>query len=398
MARRRRRNRQSSYLDRFGYPSPGQLRREASTYAQASLPTRKSIMRQYGQSIDDVGGFTRALVSLLRGPGTDTGYDQALASQQSMDAAGQARLAGLGIDPAAAATLGSFGRSTGTELASSAAAEEAFSRRQPGIAGSRGALAQTGLVKARGEALDERAEAYRGAFQQALQQVRQNALAMASFNANQFNADRSFQQQQAAADVQASQFNRSMAWQREQFYAGLRAEDRQAAAGGGDLSQYTPSQITNFMDDAASTIDLAKNGIENPKYDPTMPQGPNNRRYSVAPNPTGRQMGGNVPDAPELFRHMIRHGIPSQIALQALQGQYSQTRMELTTRSVFGQQWQKVMKELYPGWKWNKPTGSTFGIGGVFGNRGGVRGGSPSRFEWPSGQHTGTSWVYGGRT
>ena len=180
--------------------------------AQASLPTRGSIYRQYGRAIGDVEGFSRALVSLLReeAPGITRGYDEAIGQQRAVNTAAEGRLRALG--PEYAVAPGAAGDAGMSRLLAQRAAAGSYAGRQPGIAASRGALAGSGLVNARGEALRQRAEAFRPAFYNALQQVQQAALARATAGASIAQSDRSFAEQ-------VRQFNAQLRAQQERDLA-----------------------------------------------------------------------------------------------------------------------------------------------------------------------------------
>lgn len=256
MARRR------SYLRQAGYPRPRQLRREAAIYANAALPSRRSIRRQYGRSLHDVEGFTRSLVELLRGGvgSVDSAYDEAAAAQGAADVAGRARLSELGLPggEAAAATLGAGSRSALGDILRSGAASETFMAKQPGIGAARGSLAQLGLVNARDEALTQRGEAYRSAFAQALQQVRQNALAMAQFNMQGQQFERQMRQSnrqfRAGQKLQWAQLSE----QQREFDKQLRRDTQEAMAGGG----WTPTQLQGFQSDAYDgAVSAAQHGV-----------------------------------------------------------------------------------------------------------------------------------------
>src|SRR5690349_15371763 len=109
-----------------GYPGPQQVQQAAQNDANAAVPTRGSIMSQYGQSLGDVSAFTRALVSLLRGsPNPGAGYSSAEQAQSAVDNTIASRLAALGGQygaGSAAAASGLGGSALSSLLAKGAAA------------------------------------------------------------------------------------------------------------------------------------------------------------------------------------------------------------------------------------------------------------------------------------
>jgi hypothetical protein len=80
-------------------PSP---RKQAAAAAQAAVPTKRSINRQYGTEIGDVENFTTALAHLLQqGPSAQGAYNTAIQGQQGIDAAAQHALGVTGTPYAA---------------------------------------------------------------------------------------------------------------------------------------------------------------------------------------------------------------------------------------------------------------------------------------------------------
>jgi len=224
-------------------------RREARRIAGAAVPTKRSIYRQYGRAIDDVTGFTQALVSLLRDSGPNP-YKEAIAGAQDINEAGMQRLAALGVDPAAGATLGAGQDQSLEGLLERSAAEGAYTRRQPGIAASQGALAQQGLVQGRQDALHERADAFRSAYVQAIEQVKANAFQHQQFREQKREADRNFAFQQQQFAEQQRQFDAEQKRLRDQY-----AAEQQAAL---QKSPYTAAQISAFR---ATTSEQVVNAI-----------------------------------------------------------------------------------------------------------------------------------------
>jgi hypothetical protein len=169
----------------YGFPSDQALIQQALGLARAGVPTRRGIRREYGRAIGDVSGFTKALIGLLRQDDIGGAYTKPLAEEQSARAAAAARLGALGPEYAGAdIAAGAAGESGLSLLRANQGAASAYGRKQPGIAGARGALGILGLVNARTDALSKRREDIGSNFAQALQQARSAALQQASTNAD----------------------------------------------------------------------------------------------------------------------------------------------------------------------------------------------------------------------
>jgi hypothetical protein len=233
MARRRRRN----PLGAFGYPGDSYLRRQAALLAGASLPSEGSINRQYGAQLNDVRGFTQALVGLLRDAGPDAGaaYDPAIAQQRGINTAAQARLAEFGPEYANLGAATAEGPLSG--LLERQAASQSYASRQPGIAARAGALQGQGVLSARQEALTARGEQFHQALPGLFYQLQQNAQGQA-------NTNRQFSFEQAQAREQRRQFDVEQQRLRDQFAA------EQSAAAARGTSRWTPTQINNFAKQA----------------------------------------------------------------------------------------------------------------------------------------------------
>jgi len=298
MAKRRRRN--TSPYARYGYPTEAELRREAASLANASLPSISGIRRQYAQAQGDVGGFTRSLVDLLRqqGEAAKGTYADASAQQKAITDTATARLSALapGYEGAGAAA-GAIGDSAASALNARGAAAGDFAQAQPGIAGNRGALLATGLTNAQIDALKARADAYRGAFAQSNQQVHAQALAEA-----QGAASLSLQQQGLALQRQAQAFQESQA------LAGT-AKDTAAARKAMRANAY------DFSERAAT----GQIGLPNPDY-----------------NPADKSSPKMIPFTPlQAYQHMIGQGIPKRIALSALKQFYSTQEMRQLMAALY---------------------------------------------------------------
>jgi hypothetical protein len=234
-------------------------KQQAAAAAQAAVPTKGSINRQYGTEIGDVEGFTTALAHLLQtGPSAQGAYQSALGAQQGIDAAAQHALGVSGTPYAAGsqAAAAGLGTSALSALNARGAAAGAYGATLPHVAAARGTLGVQSLLTAKNQAMQTRNESYAQAFQQALQQARQNAEAMREFNVNSRLQNRQLnaQIQQNRADNQyryaalqqnQNQFNRSQALSFQEFQARLRAS-LQSGSGSG-LSGYTPNEISSLQ-------------------------------------------------------------------------------------------------------------------------------------------------------
>jgi hypothetical protein len=232
-------------------PTP---RKEAAAAAQAAVPTKGSINRQYGQSISDVEGFTTALAHLLQqGPSAQGAYQSAIQGQQGIDAAAQHALGVTGTPYAAGsqAAAAGLGTSALSALNARGAAAGAYGATLPHVAAARGTLGVQSLETARNQALQQRSESYSQAFQQALQQARQNAEAMREFNVNtgiqkqqmsiqqrQFAAGQAYQY--AALRQNQNQFQQSQAQAWQEHLMSLRASLQNGSAPG--LARFTPNE------------------------------------------------------------------------------------------------------------------------------------------------------------
>jgi hypothetical protein len=237
-------------------PSP---RKQAAAAAQAAVPTKRSINRQYGTEIGDVENFTTALAHLLQqGPSAQGAYNTAIQGQQGIDAAAQHALGVTGTPYAAGsqAALGGMGASALSALNARGAAAGAYGATLPHVAAARGTLGVQSLETARGEAIKQRNESYSQAFQQALQQARQNAEAMREFNVNtglqrrqmsiqqrQFAAGQAYQY--AALRQNQNQFQQSQSQQFAEYQMGLRAKLASGSAPG--LARFTPNEIAGLQ-------------------------------------------------------------------------------------------------------------------------------------------------------
>jgi hypothetical protein len=184
----------------YGFPSDQALIQQALGLARAGVPSRRGIKREYGRAIGDVSGFTKALIGLLRQDDIGGAYAKPLAEEQSARAAAAARLASLGPEYAGAdIAAGAAGESGLSLLRANQGAASAYGRKQPGIAGASGALGILGLVNARTDALSKRREDISSNFAARLADVRNQALQIASTN-----ADIDFKQQGLNLDALAA--------------------------------------------------------------------------------------------------------------------------------------------------------------------------------------------------
>lgn len=162
-----------------GMPSQAQIQAQALQLARASVPTMGSINRQFRRSETDMQGFTKALVSILRGDANrvSSGYSGAIKQQEALDTQA-AKSLGAKVGPeydAAADTALARGSTAVGSLIAKQAGQGALAQRQPGFAAGRGWLARMGLEQQRQDALANRSDALRQSFTQAYQQVQSNA-------------------------------------------------------------------------------------------------------------------------------------------------------------------------------------------------------------------------------
>jgi hypothetical protein len=259
-------------------PGGGQLRRQARQIAAASVPTRRSITRQYGREQADVGGFTRAVLTLLgQGPGVGAAYAPEVAQQQKIDAAARVRLQALGgaYGAGSAAAVGGMGDSAASRLLSQQAAAQAYGAQLPHVAAARGALAEQGLISNMNEALRQRAEGVRQALPGALQQVENTALARSQLIGNLQN--QRFQQQLASQQLalqresqgeRVREFNRSqdLEWARLRASiagpAGVAAGSGRGIAGPGFLGGFQGlGRVTGLTANEVSGRVRTANGV-----------------------------------------------------------------------------------------------------------------------------------------
>ncbi len=217
-------------------PSNKSLRRQASQLTNAGLPSKRSIRRQYTRAEGDAGGFTSALVSLLKGEQGTAGqaYGSAISQQNQIDDAARQQLGGLGegYGGGAAAKVGATGDSAISGLLQGQAAASDYASRQPGIAAGRGALAQEGLVNAMTDAMKQRQDSYRSGFAANYQQVQQNAQSRELAIANLGLSQQQLALSQRSEAFQEGQANRSYAEQVREFNI-RQADARQTAAAAG---------------------------------------------------------------------------------------------------------------------------------------------------------------------
>lgn len=292
-----------------GYPSAGQINQQAAAAAGAAVPTRGSIMQQYGQGLQDTSAFTRALISLLRsGPNAGAGYMQAEQAQNAIDSAAANRLAALGSPYSAgsAAALQGMGNSALSGLLSRGAAASAYGAKMPGVAAARGALAQQGLITARNQALTQRNQAYTQAYQQARQQALQNALAystaLGNYNLNNQKLAQQQAQFQAQLGEQAREFNLSNAYR----YASLAASARTDTGSGATIAKALGLTQNEFMGSVSKAIQSLSGTPADMARVPVY--GPNGKVIGYNLKPVG---GSGSPSA-------LDAGVPFAQAIQTL--------------------------------------------------------------------------------
>lgn len=264
-----------------GYPSPKQIQKTALALARASLPTKRSINRDYGRSISDVNGFTAALLANLKGAEGQIGggYDASIADQNTVDAAARARLQALGGEYGAgsAAAVGGIGDSAASRLIANRAAATSYGAQLPAVAGARGQLLQSGLVQQRGDALKNRADQLRQAYTQAYQQVSDSALSRAVAGANIRNQAAQLDLSRASLQERAREFNANFGLQQQQFLASLQGSSSRAGVSGiAKQLGLTPNEIHGILGDAATILngtapDTARVPVYGMRPDPNDP-------------------------------------------------------------------------------------------------------------------------------
>lgn len=232
-----------NYLRRFGYPSSQELRMEAQGLASASVPTVRQVSTPYNQQIRSTKDYLAAVQSALADTtaGVNQGYDASLAQSQGVDAAANARLAGLGLGADSAgvqAAQGARGDSATQALIANAAAAKGAAAQNPAIAA--GQASQFAQVTGNKliDALANRRDALSQAFFQALSQVKQEGLATAQFNQSQsqFLQNAAMQKQQNAQ----AQANTDRAYNEgvREFNISRKDAKQQAAAASLSPSEY----------------------------------------------------------------------------------------------------------------------------------------------------------------
>lgn len=331
---------------------------QAAQAAQAAVPTKGSINRQYGQSISDVEGFTTALARLLGGmPSAQGAYNTAISQQQGIDSAAQAALRATGTPYAAGsgAAVAGLGTSALSNLNARGAAAGAYAATLPHVAAARGTLGVQSLETARQNALQTRNEDYRQAYLSALAQARQNAVQQRqfeqSFGLQKANLTGYLNGKPTLAEQQILSENR-------RYFANLRTERLIASlkygSGGSTLTQgsvlngtgltkatgLTAGEVNvqvakadSILQPALKTKATAIYGYQNPqtgKITQVEPAGSKFPRVVIGYRniPTGGggdPVSSGVPFAVAL-RELGNQGIPAPIAFYAAARLYSQAR------------------------------------------------------------------------
>ncbi len=246
--------------------NPGSPIKQAQAAANAAVQTRGSINQQYGQSIQDATGFTRALMSLLNGmPGAAAGYAPAIAQQTAIGNAAAGRIAavtgGMPTSASSGAAVGGLADSALSHLVANQAAAKTMQSQLPYAAAARGALADQSLITARNQALQQRNQQYSQAFQSALSQARQQAEVMREFGINtglrqqqiQLQAQNQAQNnayRYAALAQNQSQFKQAQAQHWQETLARLQASIHAGSAPG--LAGLSPSQVASYEKQGSS--------------------------------------------------------------------------------------------------------------------------------------------------
>ncbi len=241
---------------------------EAQGLASASVPTVRQVSTPYNQQIRSTKDYLAAVQSALADTtaGVNQGYDASLAQSQGVDAAANARLAGLGLGADSAgvqAVQGARGDSATQALIANAAAAKGAAAQMPTIAA--GQASQFGQVTSNKllDALASRRDQLSQAFFQALQQAQSQGLAKAQFNQGQYQFGQNMALQRQQAATQASQFAQSqastaasLAEQKREFNITQKAAAASATAAG-----FTPNEVQSFRSDIMDAIGTAKKGL-----------------------------------------------------------------------------------------------------------------------------------------
>lgn len=241
MSKRGRRGKKATNpLIQYGYPTDKALRQEAAQFAKGSVPTVKATSRPYKRQQQQVSGWLQAALGALQDSSGQVtkAYTTAEQQQAAIDAAAQARLAGLGLGEYEAGTRaveGARSDSAAANLISRGAAGESYAAAQPGIATGFADTAHATVQKALRDALAQRADLRQQAYMQGLQVAQSNAMQRVNFLAGRQDARtqrNQFSQQMAAQSAaqaeQAREFDISQANQWAQFRISQQNASKQA--------------------------------------------------------------------------------------------------------------------------------------------------------------------------
>lgn len=318
-----------NYLRQFGYPSPRELRREAQGLASAAVPTVRQVSSPYNQQMRSTRDYLAAIQSALADTtaGVNQGYDASLQQSQGVDAAAQARLAGLGLGADSAgvqAATGAGGDSQTQALIANAAAAKHAAAQMPTIAAGAASQNQQVLQSKLLDALSNRRDQLSQAFFQALQQAQQQGLATAGFNQSQYQFQQNMQLQQQQMAQQQSQFAASQAQSNRSFNEQVREfnisrKDAKTAATTAGLS---PSELRQQMSVAQGLV-----GAPAPQMARIPRYGPTGHINGYTMKPVDGQDTRDIAQKGTPFRDalalLIQNGVAQSVALTVLSGIYS---------------------------------------------------------------------------
>lgn len=327
---RRRKKAASNPLAQWGYPSAKELRNQAGQIASASVPTVKSIKRPYTEQKQSLAGFLEAVTGLLTDSAGQVGqtYSEAGARQDQINAAAQQRLASLGLGDYAAgtqATAGARGDSASAAVNQMGAAAGEYASKQPGIAAGYASVQRQTIDKNQNEAINQRNDARMQAYVNALQTVQANALNRAGFLAGRKDAANSVRLQTAQMAQSQSQFEASQAQSRDQFNRSqaqqwkeflISQADKTSTKNQSKWDSLTPGQQQAQLSDIADSIHDAKNGIVNPNYGSTKPDGSRDNAHWIL-RPNEKKMI-------TVYNDLRTHGYSQRAILQTMQRSYSE--------------------------------------------------------------------------
>lgn len=317
-----------------GAPKQQPIAQQAAVYANTAVPTVGSINSQYGRSEGDVHGFTNALIQILQRGGTSDPYAGAVASQTGANNAAIQRLTNLGSPNApgsamagnpyaagSAAAIGGMGDSALGALNQQRGAAIQYQRQLPGIAASRGELANSALLSDQHQALQQRAQQYQSAYMQSLQQLRDYALQRGQLNLSaKTEADNVAARNASLAETQR-EFGITNAYR----YAALAVSAK--SSGTANKLGLTPSELQTQIGSASKLLagsqpEQARIPIYNNANPPRI-IGYNNTTVGGTGNPSAVEAGVPFQTAVNL---LIQQGVNPKVAILAASREYSTSK------------------------------------------------------------------------